>query len=721
MKKPSLQQLLRKAKQLSNAGEQAEARALYESILERFPANQSAERALSTLSEKKPEPDESVFQKLEQQYFEKNYQSVLGDLQSLLSKYPRSARLWNIYGAVYQSQGATTEAISAFERVTELNPRFPDGYNNLGVVLHEAGKHEESIKSLRQAVQLNPKYPEAWSNLGLPLTAIGEWDDAISSFENALKIQPNSKIALNNMGAVYLKKGDYRKAHNCFDASLKLDPSYVDALINMGVVFVRDGSLPDARRLLSKALTLVPDNPAVIVQFLFVSRCMCEWDTRTHNDRRIADLGVATRAVYPWPMLAFEDNSMNQRRRSERYAKERFSLEGFSTKPPYLKSSNKIRLGYFSSDFCAHATLILLTGLFRCHDRNVFDIYVFSYGKSTNDFREQLERYDCKFFDITDFSNDRIVLLARQISLDVAIDLKGYTEGTRVDLFSLGLAPVQIAFLGYPGTTGAQWMDYIIADKVVIPEAAREAYTEKVIYLPHCYQPNDDLRPLPDPMPNQSRSEMGLPEDGFVFCCFNSSYKISHNEFHIWMRILQRVPDAVLWLYAGNPWVKDNLLAQAENAGISRNRLIFADKVNNAEHLARHHCADLFLDTFNVNAHTTASDALWMGLPIVTKCGEQFSARVAASLLHAIGVDELITQNEWEYEQLIMNLATNRDRLRRIKERIILARKTAPLFNTAMYGRAFEASMVEVVRRVHKGEVPADFEITLDGVARALD
>jgi protein O-GlcNAc transferase len=342
-----------------------------------------------------------------------------------------------------------------------------------------------------------------------------------------------------------------------------------------------------------------------------------------------------------------------------------------------------VRIGYFSADFHDHATMYLMAGVFEKHSKSDFEIYAYSYGPNTNDcMRKRLTAAVDKFHNVRQLCDFDIAALARDHEIDIAVDRKGYTQNTRLGIFAFKAAPIQISYIGYPGSLGAPFIDYIIVDPVVIPRAYESAYAEKIIFLPHSYQANDDMRPIAKTV--YSRSQLGLPEDAFVLYCFNNSYKITPREFDIWMRVLSQIEASVLWLLEANKWVSQNLRSAAQTRGIDPIRLIFAPKLAHDEYLARHSCADLFIDTFNVNAHTTASDALWAGLPLVTNAGKGFAARVAASLLTAIGLPELIVEIEAAYEALIFNLARSPQKLQAVTKKLAQNRRTSPLFDAAL-------------------------------------
>jgi predicted O-linked N-acetylglucosamine transferase (SPINDLY family) len=376
-----------------------------------------------------------------------------------------------------------------------------------------------------------------------------------------------------------------------------------------------------------------------------------------------------------------------------------------------------IRLGYYSADFHGHATANLAAGLFELHDRRQFEVVALSFGPNRSDpMRQRLLKAFDRFIDVSQRSDHEVAQLSRELEIDIAIDLKGYTRDARPAIFTKRAAPIQVNYLGFPGTMAASCIDYIIADPMVIPEASRAHYSEKVVYLPHSYQVNDRKRA--PAAPESSRTQLGLPPDAFIFCCFNSPYKITPATFDGWMRILRQVPTSLLWLYADNHAAAANLRREATQRGVDGTRLRFAMPVPQAQHLARQAAADLFLDTFPCGAHTTASDALWMGLPVLTRHGQSFQSRVAASLLQAIGLPELVTSADEHYEAMAISLATDPPRMAAIRARLRANRLTTPLFNTELYTRYLEQAYREMDERYQAGLTPADIHIA-HGISRA--
>jgi predicted O-linked N-acetylglucosamine transferase (SPINDLY family) len=413
----------------------------------------------------------------------------------------------------------------------------------------------------------------------------------------------------------------------------------------------------------------------------------------------------------PGILLALNDDALLHKKSSEIYVQNKYPLN--SLLGPILKrtKSQKIKIGYFSADFHNHATGYLMAELFELHDKSQFELIGFSFGPITRDeMRQRIEKSFDHFIEVGNQSDMEIALLSRKLNIDIAIDLKGFTQDSRAGIFANRAAPIQVSYLGFPGTMGADYIDYIIADKVLIPPELQSCYVEKVVYLPNSYQVNDRQRLISDR--EFTRQDLGLPQDGFVFCCFNNNYKILPATFAGWMRILKSLDGSVLWLFQNNPWAVENLKEEATKHGIDASRLVFADRMSLPEHLARHRHADLFLDTFPYNAHTTTSDALWAGLPVLTLMGKSFASRVSASLLNAVGLPELIMTNQEEYEALAIKLALNPQKLADIKLKLANNRLAAPIFDTPLFARHIEAAYVKMVDRYQADLQPDQILIT---------
>src|SRR5262249_26195466 len=371
----------------------------------------------------------------------------------------------------------------------------------------------------------------------------------------------------------------------------------------------------------------------------------------------------------------------------------------------------RIRVAYLSADFYDHATACLMAGLFERHDRSRFETFAISFSPDDGTaMLTRLKRSFDRFIDVRTRDDNDVATLVRELEIDIAVNLKGFTQGSRTRIFAKRSAPVQVSYLGFPGTMGASYIDYIIADRFLIPPDQRHGYTENVVYLPGSYQVNDRDRKIADRI--VSRAEAGLPETGMVFCCFNNSFKITPDVFDVWMRLLREIDGSVLWLLQGNASAPANLRREAEARGVSGERLIFAVRAPLDDHLARHRLADLFLDTRHYNAHTTASDALWAGLPVLTCAGETFASRVAGSLLRAVGLPELVTHSLADYEALAFRLARDPEMLAGLTQKLARNRETYPLFDTARSTRHLEAALVTMWERHQRGEKPADFDVT---------
>ena len=368
------------------------------------------------------------------------------------------------------------------------------------------------------------------------------------------------------------------------------------------------------------------------------------------------------------------------------------------------KLNKKIRIGYYSADFREHAMSYLLANLFEQHDKTKFELIAFSFGSGKNDeIRNRISSSFDKFIDVNLKSDKEIFQLSRDLKIDIAVDLMGFTQNSRFNIFFQRCAPIQVNYLGYPGTLSANCIDYLIADKILIPKENQKYFSEKIVYMPDSYQVNDSKRKISDKI--FTKKELNLPEDGFVFCCFNQSYKITPYVFDIWMRLLRRVEGSVLWLMKDSDIGLNNLKNEAQKRGVEPDRMIFAEKMSNVEHLARHRLADLFIDTFPYTAHTTCSDALWSGLPVITKMGESFVSRVSASLLTAIGLSELITKTEKDYEELIFKIANNKSLLSELKKKLNKNRPIKPLFNTKLFANNIESAF-QIMHERYRSKVP---------------
>ncbi|WP_336232026.1 O-linked N-acetylglucosamine transferase, SPINDLY family protein [Thalassospira sp. CH_XMU1458] len=597
--------------------------------------------------------------------------------EEFLQTQPDAFVLWDVLANAHFLKKDNGQAAICFEKVVELAPQNPKSHQNLGVFYQSIGKFNEALQCYQRAASCDANYAPAYNGAGIVLMTVGQLDTAQQYFAKALQ----------------------------------LDPQFADAYSNLANVFFSKGQLPAAAQSYAKANALNPDLKSAVANRFYSLAMMCDWSWLDAFSRVAKTLGIEGEEVTPFSLLPLEDAPERQLARCQKFVSAKFGQGATWQGGVPSARPAKLRIGYFSADFHDHATLSLMMGLLRNHDHDKFEIHGFSYGvvKESRSLDEAINYFD-SFSDVSGSSDEAIVQLAREKNIDIAIDLKGHTRMGRIGIFARRIAPVQINYLGNPGSIGADFIEYMIIDKVTVPETHKKYLSEKPIYLPNCYQPNDDQRRIPET--NTTRKDFGLPETGFVFCSFNNTYKITPREFDIWMRLLSKVEGSVLWLFKGNDYAAENLRKEAQKRGIDPDRLVFADKMPEPEHLARHKHADLLLDTFNVNAHTTASDALWAGLPLVTLPGEQFAARVAASILTAANLSELIAKDEADYEAIALDLALHPEKTAALKQKLQEQIKTCPLFDTVTYTRDIEAAFEAAYARYLKGLAPDDIDLT---------
>jgi len=537
-------------------------------------------------------------------------------------------------------------------------------------ILKHENKRAENL--LRQAISLDETNADLYAQMGeLLMKDMKRLVDALSFFMKAVKLEPTNGAHYGLIGTLLMRMQHYDEAIDYFQIAVKFDPKNYIAM---------------SRMMHMKAHRLRWD----------------EFEKQPHYLKTFKDKRVVSD---PFAFLSLCDDGAFQRLRSEAHVKAKLVNPVKSWPPAARAKDQKIRIGYFSNDFYNHATMHLMAGLLERHDRERFEVFIYDYGSKVHDFEHKRAiRNADRFHDVRHMNTEELVDLARTDQIDIGVDLKGYTDGGRLDIFNDRVAPVQVAYLGYPGTTGLKSMDYMVADRITIPSGLRKHYSERILYMPNCYQPNDENRYIAD-IP-ATRATYGLPEEGFVFSSFNNPYKVTPREFDIWMSLLKEVPDSVLWVYTSKIESNDVLRREAESRGVDGSRIITTGRMQPEEHLARLRFADLFLDTFNVNAHTTASDALWAGLPLVTKTGEQFAARVAGSILTAAGLPDLVTSTEKKYHDVALRVAQDPDYLADIKARIEASHESAPLFDTLGYTQDFENLLEKAFQNYLDGNGP---------------
>ena len=606
------------------------------------------------------------------------------------------------------------EALASYNHILTIQPDHLQSYCNRGVLLTELERYTEARADFDRALALSTNVADVYFGRGRLLQRQQQFEEALADYQRAALLDPSSAVKYHAQGEVFEALDRLQDAMASYDAALGRQPDYADAHMGRASVLVKVRRHMEAIHAYERALEFKPDTPFAIGLLQYARMLGCDWDGLDAGLERIAaGIRRGERAAIPFTLLAMFDDASLQYEGTRIYVQTpeppKSSLPPLAPRPP----SDKLRIGYFSCDFREHPVAMLTSELFESHDRSRFEITAFSLSfDDSSAARERLKKAFDRFIDVRHIKSDRdLALLAREHGIDIAVDLAGHTQGGRMGVFCQRAAPVQAAWLGFAGTTGADYFDYLIGDRTVIPVEHQPYYSEKIVYLPHCYLPNDSTRAIAE---CPTREQVGLPAQGFVFCSFNNSYKFTPAVFSSWMRILKRVEGSVLWLAQNNePNVVKNLPREAENRGIDPRRIIFAGRTPGLpEHLARLQLADLFLDTLPYNAHSTAIDALWAGLPILTHLGNSFAGRVAASLLRAIELPELVTTGIQEYEELAVELGTNPARLDAIKQRLARNRLSTPLFDSRSFVRKLEAAYISMYERYRQGLPPGHIEVT---------
>ena len=645
----------------------------------------------------------------------KRHEEALEVYHHALRIQPNNPQTLSNLGATFLDLNNFTESERALNTALQLRPDFFHARNNRAN-LHTALKRPElALLDIEAALNLRPDFTEALLNRGNVLQDLKRFSEAIASYDQAIAQRPDYASAFNNKGNALKEISQHSASLACYDRAIQIDPTYAEAHYHRALALNEFHRYAEATEAFSKAVDFKEDHPLLFGQWFSSLMMICDWSDLTPKVNRLAQkIREGKNASTTFSILSCGLSPDLVRQSAVTYIKDKCWDRSQSYTYPQPHTNPRIRVGYFSSDFRNHAVSQLAIGLFESHNRDKFEVLGLNISPLPPDeMTERVERAFGGLVPLGSLTVQQIVQKVRALNLDIAIDLNGHTKGSNMDVFAHRIAPIQVNYLGYPGTSGAPYMDYILGDPVVIPPEHFDFYTEKVAHLPHCYLPNDSTKRIAEKMP--SRAEVGLPDDAFVFCCFNNSYKLNEETFEVWMRLLQRVPDSVFWLSEVNETAKSNLRYRAQSSHVNPDRLIFASRTKNLEdHLSRLRLADLFLDTTRYNAHTTASDALWAGLPLITCLGDSFPGRVAASLLDAIGLRELITPSLADYEDLAFRLATNPHLLSDIRSRLALNKTTHPLFDTKLFTENMESVLLEMWTRYRQG-LPPDHLIKSPG------
>jgi predicted O-linked N-acetylglucosamine transferase (SPINDLY family) len=671
------------------------------------------------------------------------YEEAVQSFDRCLAVEPGHAEAHNNRGDALLSLQRPEEALRSFERALQLAPQFPIAHHNRGHALLLLKRPAEALPCFDQALQLQPDYVEAHHKRGNALSDLRHFEEALASFERALRLRPNYPGALHNRaivlgtlnrlaeavescnlaiaidpgyataynlrGNVLLKMLEPRYALDSFTRALELRPDNAEILNNCGNASVLSYKHEDAVACFRRLLQVAPRHPYVHGALAHSQLHCCDWsDYATSAQRAAAQVMAGEPASTPGCLLSFSDSPEAQHRCAQIHVADLYPPAARPLWEGEIYKHDRIRVAYLSADFHNHVTAHLAARLFEVHDRKRFEVTAISFGPDDGSpMRARLKRGFDRFVDVRSMDDASVARLLRDQEIDIAVDLKGFTDNARMAILAQRPAPIQVNYLGYPGTLGAPYIDYIVADHEVIPQADQVHYSEQVAYLPGCYQVNDSNRAINTHAP--TRSQMGLPANGLVFCSFNGNYKITPPLFDIWMRLLQRVPGSVLWLLQSNHRAAENLRREAVVRGVDSDRLVFAPWITAGKHLARMQAADLFLDTLPVTAHSTASDALWASVPVLTCRGRGFAARVAASLLTALELPSLITDSLDEYERRAFELATTPGLLARMRETLVANRDRSALFSTERFCRHLESAYVHMYERYQRGLPPSAF------------
>jgi predicted O-linked N-acetylglucosamine transferase (SPINDLY family) len=707
------QKFLNQAFALHRSGRFKEAADLYRQVIKRDPSNHHALHSLGIVEASAGNLDEAVrlmsrslaFQPANVDFIE-NYATVLcqagnfpeaADAAEKGLKVHPSPKLLYISATSLSKTGRHDRALARFAALLAREPRHIAALNDRAISLAELERYDEALASIDTAIQAMPNFAEAYLNRGNIYRRMNRFQEAIAAFEKAVQFNNNLAAAWLGLGNTLRDMRLFDKALQAYDRAIAIDGKLAEAWFGRASAARDLKNFEVAIAAYEKAIARDPDIPALEGLQIYAKLGACDWrNIEKEIEHLLGGVRAGKPVSDPFALLALPSTGQDQLACAKTW-----SALKFPSRDPLWKgeaySHDRIRLAYLSADFTKHATANLIAGLFEHHDRSRFEITAIALNEDDgSEISKRMRGAFEHWLDADQMLESQITDYIRKSEIDILVDLKGYTRGARTSILARRPAPVQVNYLGYPGSMGADFIDYIIADEVVAPAEHAVAFSEKIIRLPHTYQINDRLRAISDLVP--TRAEAHLPEAGFVFCCFNNNYKITPQVFSSWMRILDRIEGSVLWLLEDNATASANLRREATARGVDPARLIFAERTGLPDHLARHALADLFLDTSPYNAHTTASDALWAGLPVLTMIGETFAGRVCASLLGAAGLPELVTPSSKDYEETAISLASSPERLGSLRKRLRALRHSCPLFDTHQLTRDIESAFVSMLR-----------------------
>ena len=623
---------------------------------------------------------------------QKNYYQAINYFEKIINlKFINHATLNNLASA-YLGLEDYNNAIKYLTKAIKIKNDYFQAYNNLGIAYSKLENFNKAIESYKQCLKIQNDYSDAHNNLGLTYQKIEDFDQSINSFNSAIKFNEKYLDAYINRGIVFLTLFKLNDAFLDFKKALILKPDCIEALINIADILTTNKKITEALVYYKKAYSISPNSIGLLGKILHAKMNICQWDDYDEIKNEINEKIILNKDVIkPFQNLYINDNFKIQNKVLRNNLKEINKKNFFQIKSNlYQEKNKKIRIGYFSTDFRAHAVSHLIEDLFKLHNRDEFEIYAFYIGDIIDETNKRLVKYFNQFFFVKNYKTLDIVQKCKNLNLDIIIDLNGFTDYHRINIFSYKPAPLIVSYLGYPGTTGLCYYDYIIADPILIPKNFINFYSEKIIFMPDCYQINSNII-IEDKF---SKKDFGILENHFIFCCFNNPKKFTPNIFKIWMDILKKTTKTIIWFMTEDQLVEKNLQDQAKINNIDPSRLIFSKKEKEvSRHLNRYLHANLFLDNFPYNAHTTASDCLRVGTPLITLCGEMFHSRVSASLLKTLKMDELITNTELEYKNLAIEMANNKEKYIMIKNKLKKNLLESNLYKPEVYTKNFEKSL----------------------------
>jgi len=667
-----------------------------------------------------------------------NIESAIKSYEVVLAIKPDFAELHNNLGLIYQGVGKLDSALHHLEDAVRIMPEFAEAFNNLGNVYKELNQPKRALDCYKSAVAINPNYTDSHYELGNILKCLGQLDKAVESYQKSLEIKQDkveAHYALGNvlqdlgqfnasiesydkaisissenddfhhsLGITLHKNGQFEKALKSYKKALLINPKYAEAYFNLGNLMLELKQLDEAVLNYEYALNLKPGIDCNFGNLFDTKMNLCIWDDFSTNIKELLKkINKNEMVINPFALFGLVDDPKIQLKNSKTYGKERCPKSSSLSKINNYSNHKKIRIGYFSADFREHPVSDLSAELYELHDRSQFEIYAFSFGPDTKDeMNLRIKAGVDKFYDVRTMPHKDVALLSRSLEIDIAIDLGGYSANNRAEIFAMSAAPTQIGYLGFTSTMGTNFMDYIIADRTVIPKDKQIHYSEKIAYLPNCYMVNDSKIKVSNEI--ITKKDAGLPSDGFIFCCFNNFYKINPNVFKSWMNILSKVSGSILWLPEGNIIAMNNLMKEFKKHGIDESRLFFAPYLTLKEdHLNRLQLADLFIDTFPFNAHTTCNEALRVGLPVLTCIGDSFTSRVASSQLNSVNLPELISTSQKQYESIAIELATDSKKLKIIKDKLEINMTTSSLYDSQLLTKQIETIYLDIYNKSQKG------------------